>query len=414
MARGATVESRPMRVMTDLAAVAGTERLSAPLTSSLPATFRIFDDLAAVELLWRALEAEGVSSPYQRFDWVRAYVDALAAHERFEPRIAVLRDSAERPIMLLPLAIQRWRGFRIASMIGGKQANFHVPILAPHAPALSVGDFTALLVAIGRQLGIDTYDLVNLPPVWQGQPNPLVLPSAGPNPSNAYGLTLGSSAEDTLKRALDKDARKKLRQKERYLAALGFVTYRVAHSSAEVGRILDAYFRQKAARFRTLGLIADIERAPMRAFIQQSCLAGLETGYPAIELHALEVGERIVAAFGVAGDRLRASGMFISFDGAAEVARCSPGDLLIARVIAAQCDRGRAVFDLGVGEARYKSSFCGETEELFTLVLPVTPQGRIYAGALRLLVSMKRFVKQTPWAWRAVGAWRATRAKLKV
>jgi CelD/BcsL family acetyltransferase involved in cellulose biosynthesis len=106
--------------------------------------------------------------------------------------------------------------------------------------------------------------------------------------------------------------------------------------------------------------------------------------------------------------------MFISFDGAAEVARCSPGDLLIARVIAAQCDRGRAVFDLGVGEARYKSSFCGETEELFTLVLPVTAQGRIYAGALRLLVSMKRFVKQTPWAWRAVGVWRATRAKLKV
>ena len=49
-----------------------------------------------------------------------------------------------------------------------------------------------------------------------------------------------TNAEDTLKRALGKDARKKLRQKERYLAALGPVAHRVARSPAEVDRILDA------------------------------------------------------------------------------------------------------------------------------------------------------------------------------
>lgn len=271
----------------------------------------------------------------------------------------------------------------------------------------------ALLIALGRQLGIDAYDFVNLPRIWRGRPNPLALPSAEPNPSNAYGLTLGSNAEDTLKRALGKDARKKLRQKERYLAALGPVAHRVARSPAEVDRILDAYFAQKAARFRAKGLPADIERGPMRAFIRQGCLAGLEAGRPAIELHALEAGDRIAATFGIAGDDQRASGMFISFDGAAEVARCSPGDLLVARVIAMQCERGRAVFDLGVGEARYKSSFCGEVDELFTLILPVTARRRVYAGAVRSLVSVKRLVKQTPWAWRAVGALRAARAKLR-
>ena len=153
---------------------------------------RIFDDLAGVEPLWRTLEAEGVGSPYQRFDWVRAYVESLAAHERFEPRIIVIRDAADRPILLLPFAVRQRRGLRTASIIGGKQANHHLPILAPHAPAPSADAFMALLIALGRQLGIDAYDFVNLPRIWRGRPNPLALPSAEPNPSNAYGLTLGS------------------------------------------------------------------------------------------------------------------------------------------------------------------------------------------------------------------------------
>ena len=403
-----------MTAMANLTAVAGAEPLPARLAANSSLTAQIFDDLAEVEPLWRALEAEGAGSPYQRFDWVRAYVEAFAAHEPFEPRVALLRDVADRAVMLLPLAVRQRYGCRIASMVGGKHANYHVPILGPHAPALSADAVTDLLITIGRQLGIDVWELMNLPRVWQGRPNPLVLPSAGPNPSNAYGLTLGSSAEDTLKRVLGKDARKRMRQKERYLAALGPVTYRLARNPAEVDRILDAYFTQKTARFRALGLPVDTESAPMRAFIRQSCLTGLETGCPAIEMHALEVGDRIVATFGIAVDRMRGSGMFTSFDGVAEVARCSPGDLLLARIIVAQCERGRAGFDLGVGEARYKSTFCSEIDDLFTLVLPVTMQGRVYAGALRSLVCTNRFIKQTPWAWRAVGALRAIRAKLEV
>jgi CelD/BcsL family acetyltransferase involved in cellulose biosynthesis len=224
-----------------------------------------------------------------------------------------------------------------------------------------------------------------------------VAASARPNPSDAYRLALGPEAEPTLTRALSKAARKKLRQKERWLGALGPVAHRVARTAAEADRIRDAYYRQKAARFQALGLPLDTESAELRAFLRQASLAGLEAGAPAIELHALEVGDRIVATFGLAGDRRRASGMFISFDGADEVARCSPGDILVARVVAAQCERGREVFDLGVGEARYKSAFCDETEPLFTAILPVTARGRLYAGAVRGLVDAKRSIKQSPW-----------------
>jgi CelD/BcsL family acetyltransferase involved in cellulose biosynthesis len=122
-----------MTVIADL-----TTATSAPFRpTALPAasgvSFEAFHDLAAVEPLWRTMEAEGVGSPYQRFDWVRAYIEALAAHETFEPRIVLLRDAADRPLLLLPLAVRRRYGFLIASLIGGKQANYHLPLMGLHA-----------------------------------------------------------------------------------------------------------------------------------------------------------------------------------------------------------------------------------------------------------------------------------------
>ena len=99
-----------MTALADLTAAAGATPLPTPAAASSFATPHIiFDDLAGVEPLWRTLEAEGVGSPYQRFDWVQAYVESLAAHERFEPRIIVIRDAADLPILLLPFAVRQRR-----------------------------------------------------------------------------------------------------------------------------------------------------------------------------------------------------------------------------------------------------------------------------------------------------------------
>jgi len=125
-----------MTAMANRTAVAGAEPLPARLAANPSLTVQIFDDLAEVEPLWRALEAEGAGSPYQRFDWVRAYVEAFTAHEPFEPRVAVLRDVADRAVMLRPLAVRQRYGCRIASMVGGKHANYHVPILGLILPPL--------------------------------------------------------------------------------------------------------------------------------------------------------------------------------------------------------------------------------------------------------------------------------------
>jgi CelD/BcsL family acetyltransferase involved in cellulose biosynthesis len=102
--------------------------------------------------------------------------------------------------------------------------------------------------------------------------------------------------------------------------------------------------------------------------------------------------------------------MFISFEACKEATKYSPGDILVSRVIREQCLRGRTVFDLGVGEARYKYTFCDETVELVDVFLPVSTRGSLYALARRGLAGLKRRVKQNPRAMALVARLRRAKA----
>jgi CelD/BcsL family acetyltransferase involved in cellulose biosynthesis len=88
--------------------------------------------------------------------------------------------------------------------------------------------------------------------------------------------------------------------------------------------------------------------------------------------------------------------MATSFDMDSEVARTSPGEILLIDLIKLQCQAGITSFDLGVGEARYKTTICDERDELVDSFLPVTLKGRIFAGVARSKRSAKRWIKTQP------------------
>lgn len=356
--------------------------------------------------LWARAEAWSTGTPFQRLDWVRAHAEAFAADEGFEPRLVSLRDRTGEVAGLVPLAVGRRAGLRVAAIAGGRHASFHMPVLAEDA-LLSPGDLTR----IGRLVGADAVLLSGLPRAWAGRPNPLAA-GAPPSPSNAYELALLADGEATLRAALSADKRKKLRQKERYLAEIGPVRHLIAGSAAEIDRLLAAFLAQKADRFAELGITDPFAGEAAQAFLRRACLAGLERGRPAMELHGLLAGERVVAVFGAAVDGGRSAGMVISFDADPGIARCSPGDLLLARVIADSCAKGRSRFDLGVGEARYKASFCPTAIELVDVAAAVTWRGRAYLAATARGRAAKRWIKSNPRAWKAVSMARRLRAAL--
>lgn len=358
-------------------------------------TAEVFCDLDAVEALWRGLEADPgcLATPYQRFDWVRAYQRAKGAPEAL--RIVVLRDPAGRPRILMPLAVARTRGVAIAGILGGGHANYHLPLFSGRdAAAVPVEDVTAALVAIGRSAGIDVYALGHQPRTWDGAVNPLALVGE-PAPSDGYGLMLGPDPEATVRRAFSADARKKLRSKEKRLVeAHGPIAYRQAGTRAEAERFLAAFHAQKAARFAAMGISDPYADPAIRGFLAAAA-AGER---PAMEVHALVLAAsgRVLAVFGGAVDAVRYSGMMTAFDADPDIARFSPGDLLLQHLVRDQTARGRRAFDLGVGEARYKASICDETIPLVDVVLPVTLRGHAYGLIATRLTRLKRRIKRDP------------------
>src|SRR4051812_5184419 len=70
-----------------MTAIARASEFALPAASARPQassfTVEAIRDLAAAEAIWRELEATGTSSPYQRFDWQKAYVEALAESRGF-------------------------------------------------------------------------------------------------------------------------------------------------------------------------------------------------------------------------------------------------------------------------------------------------------------------------------------------
>jgi CelD/BcsL family acetyltransferase involved in cellulose biosynthesis len=101
--------------------------------------------------------------------------------------------------------------------------------------------------------------------------------------------------------------------------------------------------------------------------------------------------------------------MFNSFDMAEEVFRCSPGDLLLAIMVKEMSARSIETFDLGLGEARYKDTWCEFIEPMYDSLVPVSLVGRAYALQASIGLRAARAIKQNPRLWAI-----AKRARAKV
>src|SRR5258708_13945034 len=72
------------------------------------ASVDILHDLSQAETIWRALENQPlVSTPYQRFDFLKPWQREVGERESLKPFIVIAYDSERRPLLLLPPALRR-------------------------------------------------------------------------------------------------------------------------------------------------------------------------------------------------------------------------------------------------------------------------------------------------------------------
>ncbi|MEX0752600.1 MAG: GNAT family N-acetyltransferase, partial [Xanthobacteraceae bacterium] len=342
---------------------------------------------------------DALATPYQSFDLLAAWQRNVGVRMDVTPFIVAGFDSAGRPAALWPLGRSRLGPLGVVSFLGGKHVNFNFGLWRRDmAASLTADDMRAVIDRIGAAGGVDVCNFLRQPLSWDDIANPLALLPHQPSPSDAFRLTLRPPGEELIKSVLSAAMRGRLRTKERRLQRLPGYRYLRATSAADVNRLLNAFFPLKAAHMAALGLPNIFAEPGNEAFLRQSCHQRLGEGKPLIEIHALETDSELLALFAGIGDGRRFSGMFNTYT-LSDNARQSPGLVLLVHIISNLADRGLHSFDLGVGEAHYKSFFCKESEPLFDSFLPLTPLGRLAAVAAREGNRMKRHIKQSRALW---------------
>lgn len=380
-------------------------------TSSAPvlpfARVDVYTDPRAALDAWTELEAIAPITGYQTRRFLLPLLDTLGTRRGFSAMISVARDGAGRPIGLLPLGLARRGPFQVALFLGDRQSNFNMPLIAPgvHFDRAAC-EVWLTETARNAPRRLDLFLLLNQPLAWEHCANPFASLPRRDSPSFAFATSLGAAPPAS------KRARRKLLKKAQRLARFGEVTCEHAANPDRARAILDAFLRQKLSRFSRAGLDPEFARPQMRAFLDRAVTRGLTEGRAAIELHALCVGERIVATYGAIRHGSHLHAMFNSFEQDEAIARCSPGDLLLQHVIDDARGRGISGFDLGIGEARYKSSVCKDVVPLFDCIVPMTALGRIGGMLAALRLSAKRRIKRSPTIWGLVQKSRTLAARI--
>jgi len=369
---------------------------SAGSTSSRIAAVDIFTDLDLAETVWRNLELQHhLSTPYQRFDFLRPWHQMVGAREGLRPLVVVAYDRDRVPLLLLPLVLRRSWGVRIAHFMGGKHATFNMPLWnRDFASVASRADLDVLVAALRERSGADVLAFNQQPLAWQDLPNPMALLRRQPSANDCPMMTIvpGASAAARISHSL----RHRLKVKERKLKALPGYRYQVAASDSDIERLLDAFFRIKPLRMAEQNLPNVFAEAGVEDFIRDACMTRLPGGGGrVIEIHALESDDDVIALFAGVADGTRFSMMFNTYTVSAS-SRFSPGLVLLRHIIDHYAERGYRALDLGVGSDGYKKLFCKANEPIFDCFIPLSPRGSAAATAMSVSSRAKRLVKNSP------------------
>lgn len=390
---------------------AGTNSLPAPPSSSEQTGIdvAVYRDLDVIETQWRALAAQdSVASPYQAYLWVKLWHQYVSGPLGEEPAIIVGSDRSGAALFVWPLVVRRIGPLRVASFFGGKHATLNMPLWRRDAAdSFTAADMRDVLAQISRQRpDLDVLELHNQPALWDGAHNPFMTLAHQRSNEDNFVLNIGTHGPAIIEQQISNTMRGRLRNKERKLAKLKGYRYRRASTSEDVDRQLNFFFQQKDSKLRSLGIENVFAQPGVESFVRAACHAGLDSGEPVIELHALECEGDMLALFSGIHDGHRFTSMFNSHT-ASDNSRFSPGLILLQHLIADCATRGFRSFDIGPGEARYKTFFCKDIELIYDSVLPLSVRGYFAASMLRTIRRTKSFIKRNPNLWRVAHNMRA-------
>jgi CelD/BcsL family acetyltransferase involved in cellulose biosynthesis len=370
------------------------ERSAEPQAAVAAGTFTISvtHRLADIEPLWRDLAAAGIESPGQDAGFIRLWTETFGVREA--DQFYITAHDGEAPVALIALQRRREMGMRVLSWFPGSHVGCGAPIL-DRARVLAMSPAKRRRLWLDMLRGIDGADVVYLKSVPQ-----LVVDGVD------LFAELGQSIEaDTLYRVnftsfdeadktqRNKSRRKHDRQQGDKLEAMGAVSFEELGNGPAATAALDTMFRQRAARFREMGVFNPFDVPAVRKFYDDS--VSENSGIP-VKLHLLKLdGETVAMRYNVMhGDRLFC--LISSMSEEASLRPGSPGKQCLLRVMQTMFEEGFHVFDMGEGLTDEKRHWCNEQIPVRHHYVPVTRRGALAASLHRQMQTTRRRIKSDP------------------
>jgi len=396
-----------------VAAAPGIERLR---NTSPKLNFHIYGEMAAVERDWRRFEREADCTAFQTFDWLASWHRHVGLRQGVRPAIIVGRYSDDTIAFILPLCVTPEHLVRRLCWLGQESCDYNAPILAhDFSQRVPRDGFLALWRELQAQMLCDPllrYDWIEfekMPQTIGAQINPFTFLRVTPNASGAHLTHLADNWETFYTAKRSSATRRRDRTKRRHMSTFGEIRVVTAAGPDDSRRTLAMLMDQKSRSLARKG-IADIFARPghRELFLD---LASNPQSRHLFHISRLEVGGACAAAnFGIVfGDCYY---HVLTSYGGGDIAQYGPGALHLRELMAEAIRMGLKRFDFTIGDEPYKLEWSDTDLKLYDFAATANWRGLPARTASTVRRRIKRFIKQTPWAWRIASQTRSAIGRL--
>jgi CelD/BcsL family acetyltransferase involved in cellulose biosynthesis len=311
-----------------------------------------------------------------------------------EPRFVAVLGEDDAPLALMAFSIERERYSRFAPdaatlrFLDGGLADYNAPVLYPAAAHWDAPTRRRVWRAALRILPpVDFAVLEKMPERVVDLPNPLHALSQYRFGVSGHGAKLPENWAEFSARLPHRKNWKSGR-----FRALGPVTLEIATTPERYGEIVEVLIAQKRRRYLQTWGSDGLARPGYLDYLRGAARLAYPNG-PAC-LFALKAGEAVIAAnLGLkTGERF--SGQFTTYDDGAW-AEFSPGALLMNKVVEWCHAAGVRILDFGIGDDRYKASYCDIDIPLYQAEIAVSRRARFAVQARRVALWARDLRRRT-------------------
>lgn len=355
--------------------------------------------LSRLEGDWAALERHETASVFQSWSYINDWCAGAAFASGETPLFVVGRRNGDVRF-ILPLALMACAGVHVLTWLGQSHSNYGMGIFCPVLLSeLEAGDVDTLLIDVAGRVGAAVVHLEHQPARWAGRDSPLAASLRSFVTANdTFVVPLAEDFQAHYRRLFSGRTQSGLKRKQRKLEDMGTVSFAPPVDITARRDVIDWFVEHKRTQ-----LLQDGRKSPFDDPAIRQLYYAMARDEANFEIDQLTV-DGVLVAVGMTVFSGRTAFLLNSVHAGAEYARCSPGALLLHRMVAQAHRRGARTYDFGPGVLPYKLEWEPDVVPLLATTYLVKASGLHVHAAYVFGVLAKAKIKRSAWLSRIARA----------